>query len=177
MENLIESLIQSFEKGKMNRRQLVRSLAVAASAAPVVSSVPAVAAGGPLPVTRLDHLSYTVADYAKTRDFYSGLLGMKVLDDDGKRQARLSTGNTVIVARTGSSGKPTGLIDHIGYGVDLKDKTAIFAEIKKRGFTPEPMQDRETGVHVRDPDGFNVQLDPLSVGPTLLKTQANRTKK
>jgi catechol 2,3-dioxygenase-like lactoylglutathione lyase family enzyme len=174
MENLIESLLQSFEKGKMNRRQLVRSLAVAASAAPVISSVPALAAEGPLPVTKIDHLSYTVADYAKTRDFYTGLLGMKLLDDDGKKQARLSIGNNVIVARTGSSGKPMGLIDHIGYAVNLKDKDAIFAEVKKRGFTPQPMEGRETGVHVKDPDGFNVQLDPLSVGPALLKTQAHR---
>src|ERR1700688_4060579 len=137
MENIIESLLQSFEKGNMNGRQLVRSLAVAASASSVASSVPALAAEGPLPVTKIDHLSYTVADYAKTRDFYSGLLGMKVLDDDGKRQARLSAGNNVIVARTGSSGKPTGLIDHIGYAVDLKDKTAIFAEIKRLGYTPQ----------------------------------------
>ena len=175
MENMIESLLQSFEKGKMNRRQLVRSLAVAASASSVASSVPAFAAEAPLPVKKIDHLSYTVADYAKTRDFYSGLLGMKVIDDDGKRQARLSIGNTLIVARTGSSGKPIGLIDHIGYAVDLKDKNAIFAEVKKRGFTPEPMKGAdETGVHVKDPDGFNVQLDPVSIGSTLLKTQAHR---
>ncbi len=101
---------------------------------------------------------------------------MKVLDDDGKKQARLGIGNTMIVARTGSNGKPIGLIDHIGYAVDLKDKNEIFAEIKKRGFKPEPMEGRETGVHVKDPDGFNVQLDPLSIGSTLLKTQAHRTK-
>lgn len=175
MGNVIESLLQSFETGKMNRRQLVRSLAVAASASSVVSSVPALAAQGSLPVTKVDHLSYTVNDYAKTRDFYSGLLGMKVLDDDGKRQARLAIGNTLIVARTGSPGKPKGLIDHIGYAVDLKDKDAIFAGVKKLGFTPQPMKGaEETGVHVMDTDGFNVQLDPVSIGSTLLKTQAHR---
>jgi catechol 2,3-dioxygenase-like lactoylglutathione lyase family enzyme len=175
MENIIEDLLQRFEKGKMNRRQLVRSLVVAASASSVASSVPAFAAGTPLPVKKIDHLSYTVADYAKTRDFYSGLLGLKVIDDDGKTQARLSIGNALIVARTGSSGKPKGLIDHIGYAVDLKDKDAIFAAVKKLGFTPEPMKGaEETGVHVMDPDGFNVQLDPVSIGSTLLKTQAHR---
>jgi len=36
------------------------------------------------------------------------------------------------------------------------------------------MEGRETGVHVRDPDGFNVQLDPASIGSTLTKTQAHR---
>jgi hypothetical protein len=91
--------------------------------------------------------SYTAADYAKTRDSIQAS-GMKILDDDGK-QARLAIGNTMIVARTRSSGKPMGLIDHIGYAVDLKDKNEIFAEVKKHGFKPEPMEGRETGVHVR----------------------------
>jgi catechol 2,3-dioxygenase-like lactoylglutathione lyase family enzyme len=160
MEHVIEKLLENFEKGKMNRRQLVRSLAVAASAASVGGSVEAFAAEGPLPVTKLDHLSYTVANYAKTRDFYTGLLGMKVLEDDGKKQCRLSTGNTVIVARNGSSGKPTGLIDHIGYATSVKDKDTLFAEIKRRGYNPEPLVAREGGVHIKDPDGYNVQLNP-----------------
>lgn len=172
MENVIESLLQSFEKGKMNRRQLVQSLAIAASASAVAT--PAVAAEAGLPVTRIDHLSYTVADYAKTRDFYSGLLGMKVLDDDGKGQARLGIGNNIIVARTGEAGKPKGLIDHIGYSVNLKDKDAIFAEIKKRGYNPQPVKAAETGVHILDPDGFNVQLDPASISAVMSKTQAHR---
>ena len=172
MENIIESLLRSFENGKMNRRQLVRSLAVAASAS--AAATPAVAAEASLPVTRIDHLSYTVADYAKTREFYTGLLGMKVLDDDGKGQARLGIGSNVIVARTGGAGRPKGLIDHIGYSVNLKDKDAIFAEIKKRGYTPQPMKGPETGVHVLDPDGFNVQLDPASISSVMTKTQAHR---
>lgn len=173
MENIIERLLQSFENGKMNRRQLVQSLAVAASASAAVA--PAAAAEAGLPVTRIDHLSYTVADYAKTRDFYTKLLGMKVLDDDGKGQARLGIGNNIIVARTGGAGKPKGLIDHIGYSVNLKDKDAIFAEVKKRGYTPQPMKGTsETGVHVLDPDGFNVQLDPAHVSEVMSKTQAHR---
>lgn len=173
MENVIERLLQSFENGKMNRRQLVQSLAVAASASAAVT--PAIAAESGLPVTRIDHLSYTVADYAKTRDFYVRLLGMKVLDDDGKGQARLGIGNNIIVARTGGAGKPKGLIDHIGYSVNLKDKDTIFAEIKKRGYTPQPMKGAsETGVHVLDPDGFNVQLDPAHISEVMSKTQAHR---
>jgi catechol 2,3-dioxygenase-like lactoylglutathione lyase family enzyme len=160
MEHLIENLLRNFEQGKMNRRQLVRSLAVAASAGSVVAPVRGFAAEAPLPVSKLDHLSYTVADYAKTRDFYSGLLGLKVSGDDGKKQCRLSTGNTVLVARSAASGKPHGLIDHIGYATELKDKAAIEAAVKRHGYTPEPGKSSETGVHVKDPDGYNVQLNP-----------------
>jgi len=39
MENLIESLLRNFESGRINRRQLVRSLAVAASAGSVGTQV------------------------------------------------------------------------------------------------------------------------------------------
>ena len=160
MEHLIENLLRNFEQGKMNRRHLVRSLAVAASAGSVAVPVSGFAAESPLPVTKLDHLSYTVADYAKTRDFYSSLLGLKVSGDDGKKQCRLSTGNTVLVARTAAPGQPHGLIDHIGYATELKDKAAIEAAVKRLGYTPEPGKASETGVHVKDPDGYNVQLNP-----------------
>jgi len=156
MEGLIESLLRNFEAGKINRRQLVRSLAVAAGASSV--GVPAgFAAESPIPISKLDHISYTVADYAKTRDFYSKLLGLKVDGDDGKKQCRLSTGNTVIVAR---SGKQHGLMDHIGFATEMKDKPAIADAIKRLGFTPEPLNPKEAGVHVKDPDGYNLQLNP-----------------
>ena len=159
MENLIEGLLRNFEAGKINRRQLVRSLSIAASAG--AAGLPAaMAAESPIPVSKLDHISYTVADYAKTRDFYSKLLGLKVDGDDGKRQCRLSTGNTVIVARSAASGKLHGLMDHVGFATEMKDKTAIADAIKRLGYTPEPMNPKETGVHVKDPDGYNVQLNP-----------------
>jgi catechol 2,3-dioxygenase-like lactoylglutathione lyase family enzyme len=156
MENLIENLLRNFESGRINRRQLVRSLAVAASAG-AVGAPEGFAAESPIPISKLDHISYTVADYAKTRDFYSKLLGLKVDGDDGKKQCRLSTGNTVIVAR---SGKQHGLMDHIGFATEMKDKAAIEAQIKRLGYTPEPMNPKEAGVHVKDPDGYNVQLNP-----------------
>jgi catechol 2,3-dioxygenase-like lactoylglutathione lyase family enzyme len=156
MENAIESLLRHFEAGKINRRQLVRSLSIAASAG--AAGVPVgMAAESPVPISKLDHISYTVSDYAKTRDFYSKLLGLKVDGDDGKKQCRLSTGNTVIVAR---SGKQHGLMDHIGFATEMKDKPAIAEAIKRLGYTPEPMNPKETGVHVKDPDGYNVQLNP-----------------
>ena len=156
MENLIENLLRHFETGKINRRQLVRSLAVAASAGSVGTQV-GFAAESPIPISKLDHISYTVTDYAKTRDFYVKLLGLKVDGDDGKKQCRLSAGNNVIVAR---SGKQHGVMDHIGFATELKDKPAIADAIKRLGFTPEPMNPKETGVHVKDPDGYNVQLKP-----------------
>src|SRR6516164_7196666 len=78
MESVIAKLLQDFEQGKMNRRQLIQSLSLAAAAA----------AGKPLEALYVNHISYEVNDYKKVRDFYVDLLGMKVTEDDGK-QCRL----------------------------------------------------------------------------------------
>jgi hypothetical protein len=94
MEHLIAKLLQNFEQGKMTGLQLIQSLALAATAASAASAVPTAAADGKgFKAITVNHISYQVADYAKTRDFYADLLGMKVSQDDGK-QCFLSFGDT-----------------------------------------------------------------------------------
>src|ERR1041385_5782018 len=84
MEHIIAKLLQDFEAGRMSRRQLIQSLALASAAA---SSAPAAATeGNGFKAITVNHISYQVADYAKTRDFYGNLLGMKVSHDDGKQR-------------------------------------------------------------------------------------------
>ena len=155
MEQLIHKLLQEFEQGKMNRRQLVRSLAVAAAAAG--SATPAAAEGKGFQAVAVNHISYVVADYAKTRNFYADLLGMKVSHDDGK-QCYMSFGNTFLLPRNARAGSKTGppLINHIAYTIDNWDKTAVEAELRRRGLEPRP--DTEDSFHVKDPDGFDLQI-------------------
>src|ERR1700751_1783819 len=91
MESVIAKLLQDFEQGKMNRRQLIQSLSLAAVAA--AGQAPAArAAGKPLEALYVNHISYEVNDYKKVRDFYVELLGMKVTEDDEK-QCRLVFGS------------------------------------------------------------------------------------
>ena len=95
MEHIIAKLVEDFERGKMNRRQLIQSLAIAASAAS--AATPASAAGGKgFKAVTVNHLSYRVADYGRTRDFYADLLGMKVSHDDGK-QCYLEFGDSFLI--------------------------------------------------------------------------------
>ena len=86
MESVIAKLLQDFEQGKMNRRQLIQSLSLAAAAAAGMAPA-ARAAGKPLEALYVNHISYEVNDYKKVSDFYVDLLGMKVTEDDGKRSA------------------------------------------------------------------------------------------
>ena len=158
MEHIIAKLLQDFEQGKMTRRQLIQSLALAATAASAASAAPAAAADGYVAkAVYINHISYQVADYTKSRDFYAGLFGMKVSMDDGK-QCRLSFGDNILIARNRPSGTPT--VDHIAYSLanwdtDKNVKPAVEAELKRRG-----LEVRATtgSFHVKDPDGFEVQM-------------------
>ncbi|HTS31240.1 MAG TPA: VOC family protein [Bryobacteraceae bacterium] len=154
MEQIIARLLQDFEEGKMNRRQLIRSLAVAASAA--TAAAPALADEGKgFKAVTINHISYQVKDYKVTRDWYVDLLGMKVSGDTG-RQCNLSFGDSFLLPRNGREGATLPRVDHIAYTIETWDKNAVEAELKRRGLPVRP--DTENSFHTKDPDGFDVQI-------------------
>src|SRR5262249_59848170 len=138
MESVIAKLLQDFEEGKMNRRQRIQSLSLAAAAAAGIAPA-ARAAGKPLEVLYVNHISYEVNDYKKVRDFYVGLLGMKVTEDDGK-QCRLVFGNNMLIPRNRAGGGPAS-VDHIAYTVTnlIAVEGGLELGLKSRG-----LQDRRT---------------------------------
>jgi catechol 2,3-dioxygenase-like lactoylglutathione lyase family enzyme len=91
MESVVAALLRDFESGKLTRRQLVQTLALIAVGSPVASAVaqsaaasPAkVASGTPWKTVFLDHISFQVSDYKRSTDFYTDLMGWKVLKDTG----------------------------------------------------------------------------------------------
>ena len=91
MESVVAALLRDFENGKLSRRQLVQTLALMAIGSPVASAVaqstaaaPAKAASGtPWKTVFLDHISFQVSDYKRSTDFYTDLMGWKVLKDTG----------------------------------------------------------------------------------------------
>jgi catechol 2,3-dioxygenase-like lactoylglutathione lyase family enzyme len=157
MEHIMAKLLQDFEQGKMTRRQLIQSLALAATAS---ASAAAASDTKVAQAVYINHISYQVADYTKTRDFYADLFGMNVSKDDGK-QCRLSVGDSLIIARNASS-RPsdTARVDHIAYTIanwdtDKKVRDAVGAELKRRGLE---VRDTPGSFHIKDPDGFDVQM-------------------
>jgi len=159
MEHIVARLLLDFENGKMTRRELIRSLTMTATAAAAVAAgtAPATAAEGKgFKAIAVNHISYVTADYAKTRDFYADLFGMKVSHDDGK-QCYLAFGDTFVIPRnsTRPEVKPP-LINHIAYTIDNWDNNQVEAELRRRGLQPRP--DTENSFHVKDPDGFDLQI-------------------
>ena len=155
MEHLIATLLQDFEQGRMTRRQLIQTLTLTATAASVAGK----AAAADPPVAKaisINHVSYQVADYRKTRDFYAGLFGMTVSNDDGM-QCRLTFGDNILIARNRT---PAPKVDHIAltlanWDTDKNVKPAVEAELKRRGLQ---IRATEGSFHVPDPDGFEVQM-------------------
>jgi len=156
MEDIVTGLLDQFERGKISRRTLVHSLAAGvAVTAGVVPAQAATSGGKGFKAVAVNHISYGVADYARTRDFYADLLGMHVGGDDGK-QCDLSFGSTFVIPRKTRQpdGKP--YVDHIAYTIEHWDRQAVEDELKRRGFQPRP--DTEDSFHIKDPDGFDVQI-------------------
>ena len=157
MEQVIAGLLGEFERGGMTKRQLIQKLALTAVVASAAYAAPAAAATrAGFKTLAVNHISYGVADYARTRDFYADLLGMAVKHDDGK-QCELAFGDSFIIPR--KSRHPEGrtpFIDHVAYTIDNWDTLAVEAELKRRGLDPRP--DTENSFHIKDPDGFDLQI-------------------
>lgn len=165
MEAIISRMVKDFEDGRLSRRDLVKSLALAALFLPGSSTETEAEEGG-FKTLSLDHISYQVADYRKTRDFYADLMGMKVQADNGTSQAVLEFGESLLIARTPRQGPGEGEVDHIAYKIADWDTDTVKAELERRGLTPRLDKGGDTpnyvSFHVPDPDGFDLQISGIA---------------
>ena len=187
MESVIAGLLQEFENGRLTRRQLIQSLALAAAAAAPggtllaqgaqkASTIPAPKDAAPWKTVWLDHISYAVSDYRRSAAFYRDLMGWEIKNDEGQRQATLKIGdigeiiirNNRQAATEGTAGngggqpRPpvTGVINHISWGVSPWDTDKVKAELERRGLNPRPdmVGTDFKSFHVLDPDGWDLQI-------------------
>jgi catechol 2,3-dioxygenase-like lactoylglutathione lyase family enzyme len=164
MERFIEGLIKDFETGKVNRRQFVETVALAATVYAVGSEANAAPARG-FTMLGVNHISYSCPDYRKARDFYSTLFGMQVLNDKGTNRANLAFGpepdkggNFLVVHNPGANPpKPTeAVIDHVCYTIPNWDETKVRAALAANGFSNPT--GRDGSLHVYDPFDYDVQI-------------------
>ena len=172
MENLFAKLLQNIESGKISRRQLMQSAALATGSALVAKSLSAAFAQGgrrTFPVTTINHLSFNVPDYVKTRDWYVEVLGMQVRWDDGQKCEVVF----------GSMPEPNGMyinpipprpgqkttLNHFAFGVPtpylMENFAAMKAELERRHL-PDVMpnvnllHDGPVGFRNKDAAGFTL---------------------
>jgi len=168
MEIVIDRLLKDFETGRMTRRQLIQSLALATTAASVAPASAAPASSTGFKTVEVNHISYQVKDYRVTRDFYVDLMGMKVVADAwrGRGECVLTWDRgpaSYLIPRNhpapqggaaASDGRP--VIDHLAFTIENWNTKAVEAELKRRGLDPVP--DTEDSFIVKDPDGYTLQI-------------------
>ena len=168
MENVMAGMLKDFENGKISRRQLIQSLAVVAVAFHGQKTIGALTGSG-FKTLSLDHISYQVTDYRRTRDFYAHLMGMTVSDDNGTSQCVLQFGDSRLIARNRRQRRgeaappdPKPTVDHISYAIEDWDTERVKAELERRGLNPRldagGSSPNYVSFHVADPDGFDLQI-------------------
>ncbi len=191
MEGIIAGLLKDFEDGKMTRRQLIQSLALAAvAAAPGASALAQTAAQAKPPIPQafapapwktvwLDHISFAVSDYRKSTAFYRDLMGWKIRNDNGTSQATLDiNGIGGIIIRNGNraaAGQPAAATQPAATGQPATAQPAADAQAPAPagGRGNRPPRPPLTGVinHISwgvqpwDTEGVKAELEKRGLSP------------
>lgn len=148
MEHFISKLVSRYEDGSLTRRQLIQGLAMLAVASGTASAAE-------IQGSSINHVSIRVSNLQRSVEFYRKLFGLTVRDrnDASPETVRLMVGKSHLSIRRRN---PPGTVDHFAVGVDNFNRDSILQELKQRGLTS--YEDIDNGLHVKDPDGFNVQF-------------------
>ena len=150
MESIISDLVKSFEKGSLSRRELVCGLAILAA-----GGTTAVAQEGlDFKDANIDHVSIHVADLQRSVDFYQKMFGFSVVSQD-QPGGIIRLGNAKVLVSL-NHGSPAGIVDHFAIGIPRFSRESAARYLTQRGATP--LEGDYAGLHVKDPDGINVQI-------------------
>ena len=151
MESIISNLLTRFEKGSLSRRDLVQGLALLAAGG---TAAAAAEEDIDFKTADIDHVSIQVADMQRSVAFYQKMFGFSVISQDQPREiVRLGNTRTLVSLNRQS---PAGIVDHFAIGVPRFTKEAAVRYVTQRGARAE--DDPYAGLHVKDPDGVNVQI-------------------
>jgi catechol 2,3-dioxygenase-like lactoylglutathione lyase family enzyme len=150
MESIISDLVTRFERGSLSRRELVHGLAMLAASATAATAQE----GLDFKSANIDHVSIQVADLQRSIDFYQKMFGFSVVSEDQPLGiVRLGNDRTLVSLNRQS---PAGIVDHFAIGIPRFSKEAAARYLVQHG--AKSLDDPYAGLHVKDPDGINVQI-------------------
>ncbi len=150
MEPIISDLLTRFEKGSLSRRELVQGLAMLAASGTAAAAQEEI----DFKSATIDHVSIQVADMQRSVDFYQKMFGFSVISQDQPHEiVRLGNTRTLVSLNRQS---PAGIVDHFAIGIPRFTKEAATRYVTQHGARAE--DDPYAGLHVKDPDGINVQI-------------------
>jgi len=154
MVHEIDQWLCAFENGKIDRRNLLSKIMIAAGAALGAGSSQQARAEGTkkptFPSAGLNHLALNVTDVARSRDWYCKHLGLKVLRD-GTRNCFLETGDDFVALFKSS----TPGMNHFCFTWPGKTAGEAVRRLEAAGIQPRREENR---VYFKDPDGLTVQV-------------------
>lgn len=131
------------------------------------SDIPPVFAPTGWRTVALEHITFQVADYKKEAAFYIAVMGWTLRRDDGTG-AVLDVGDwgTVIfnqapaTAVAASPGTPAAVVTSFGFVIEPWNAKAVEDKLRQRGLSPvtDNSADGFESFHVKDPDGFDLQI-------------------
>ena len=154
MEAIISNLVTQYEKGSLSRRELVRGMALLAAGTASGTAAAAAQSEIDFKTANIDHVSIQVADLQRSVGFYQKMFSFSVISEDKPLGiVRLGTDRTLVSLNRQS---PAGIVDHFAIGVPRFTKESAARYLTQHGARPE--DDPYAGLHVKDPDGINVQI-------------------
>jgi catechol 2,3-dioxygenase-like lactoylglutathione lyase family enzyme len=150
MESIISDLVTRFEKGSLSRRELVQGLAMLAASGTAAAAQEDI----DFKDADIDHVSIHVADLQRSVDFYRKMFGFTVVSQD-QAGGIVRLGNTKVLVSI-NNGRPAGILDHFAIGIPRFNRDSATRYLTQHGATP--LQGDYAGLHIKDPDGINVQI-------------------
>lgn len=178
MSAAIEQLVKRFEGGGMTRRELVLALSALVVASRPASSAAATGAAAaqpsaaPIPVTTMNHVTLTVADVARSVEFYQRVLGLPLVTTQGTER----DWNAAAVPVLGIGEGPQFIafsqgdrphINHYCLGMENFDAAEVVARLAEHGIEARVRMRADSDppaeeLMFSDPDGIPVQLQDAS---------------
>jgi len=173
----VDGLIDQYDRGVINRRQLVKGMMSLVGAVLTGRESTRVLEGAATPAIAparsINHVHINVSDLKRSEDFYAAVLGATVREREEGITTMVLPGATKdvgcwisltsVTSRIGGAESDippkAGTYNHMGIGVDLKDPKRIAADVQK--MFPNlraPQAGRTDQMNVFDPDGTRVQL-------------------
>lgn len=150
MQQVIERLLNDFERGHVTRRQLALSLAALAS------GVQAAPTGTELKAVTINHVTLRVPDLQRTSQFYQEFFGMPLQQESANTHI-LGVGSSFFGIEQGDKQK-TATVDHFDFGIAGFNADEARAKLKKHNLGSGTGTGKES-FKFHDPDGFLVQLN------------------
>jgi catechol 2,3-dioxygenase-like lactoylglutathione lyase family enzyme len=154
MEHVISSLLGRYESGTLTRRELIQGLAMLTLAGETIA-----AADTGFAATTINHVSIQVSDMKRSAEFYMRAFALPKRTAGNPSAIRLGVGPSHLTLR---QEKPPGNVDHFCLGIDKFNRESVIRDLKARGVSPEADEKGPQGFHLKDPDGFRVQLGDSS---------------